>query len=327
VSNQLLRQSKKLNCEVFFASGTLRHSLTFLLMELNETTVFVTSLMHCDTCISRRPKDRIVATALCATPETRGLLYSVNPARAARAGVVLVTLASVALLLCGCHTPPATIVLRYRVRHMTIPREQLTNMNYLVQLPRGYEEDTNRYWPMVFYLHGIGESGNNPKKVLRFGPPRLVAQGKDLPCIVVSPQVPKGYFWFRESNMMVAILDEVMKTYRVDKRRVHVTGNSMGAFGAVVLAAREPERFASLVPVCGGVEYLDSLRLRAVPIWAFHGEKDPIVPAEESRRLVRLVNEIGGNARLTIYPDLGHNCWDRAYNDRALWDWILAQHK
>ncbi len=246
---------------------------------------------------------------------------------AARAGVLPVMLASVVLMVCGCQTPPATLLLRYRVRHMTIPREQLTNMNYLIQLPRGYEEDTNHYWPMVFYLHGIGESGNNLKKVLRFGPPQLVAQGKDLPCIVVSPQVPKGYFWFRESNMMLAILNEVTKNYRVDKHRVCITGNSMGAFGAIVLVAREPERFASLVPVCGGVDYLDSLRLRNVPIWAFHGEKDPIVPAEESRRLVRLVNEIGGKARLTIYPDLGHNCWDRAYNDPALWDWILAQKK
>jgi predicted peptidase len=180
---------------------------------------------------------------------------------------------------------------------------------------------------LVFYLHGIGESGDDLKKVLRFGPPHLVAQGKELPYIVVSPQAPKGYFWFRESNMMQAILDEVMKSYRVDKQRVCVTGNSMGAFGAVVLVAREPKRFASLVPICGGVDYVDSLRLRDVPIWAFHGEKDPIVPVEESRRLVRLVNEIGGNARLTIYPDLGHNCWDRAYNDPALWDWILAQKR
>jgi predicted peptidase len=180
---------------------------------------------------------------------------------------------------------------------------------------------------MVFYLHGIGESGNDLRKVLRFGPPRLVAQGKDLPCIVVSPQAPKDYFWFRESNMALAILDEVTKIYRVDKRRVHLTGNSMGAYGAIVLAAREPERFASLVPICGGVDYVDSLRLRDVPIWAFHGEKDHIIPVEESRRLVRLVNEIGGHARLTIYPDLGHHCWNRAYDDPALWDWILAQKK
>jgi predicted peptidase len=206
---------------------------------------------------------------------------------------------------------------------MTIPRELLTNMNYIVQLPCGYNEDTNRLWPLVFYLHGIGDS----KRVLRFGPPRLVAQGKDLPCIVVSPQVPEGYFAFRESNLTLAILDKVMRENRVDKRRVCVTGNSAGAFGAIVMAARQPERFASLVPICGGVDYVDSLRLRDVPIWAFHGEKDHIIPVEESRRLVRLVNEIGGHARLTIYPDLGHHCWNRAYDDPALWDWILAQKK
>ena len=152
-----------------------------------------------------------------------------------------------------------------------------------------------------------------------------MAEGRDLPCIVVSPQLPRDYFWFRESNLAFDILDAVIRDYRVDPRRVHVTGNSMGAYGAVLMAAREPKRFASLVAVCGGVDYVDSLRLRDVPVWAFHGAKDPIIPVDESRRLVRLVQELGGQAKLTIYPDLGHNCWDRAYGDPALWDWMLAQ--
>jgi predicted peptidase len=244
-----------------------------------------------------------------------------------RSSLLMVALVSVVFLACGCKTPLATIMTRQRVLAMTIPREHPPQIHYLVQLPQGYEEDTNRLWPMVFYLHGFGESGDDLKKVLRFGPPRLMAEGKDLPCIVVSPQLPKGFLWFRESNALLAILDEVAKSNRVDLRRVHVTGNSLGAFGAIVLAAQEPQRFASLVPICGGVDYLDSLRLRDVPVWAFHGEKDPIIPAQESRRLVSLVNQIGGTAKLTIYPDAGHNCWDRAYADPALWDWILAQKK
>jgi predicted peptidase len=214
-----------------------------------------------------------------------------------------------------------------RVHAMVIPREHPKQFQYLVQLPQDYAVQTNRLWPLVFYLHGIGEWGDNLNKVLRFGPPKLIASGKGLPCIVVSPQVPKGYFWFRESNAMLEILEEVLATYRVDKRRIHLTGNSMGAYGAILLAAREPERFASLVPVCGGVDFVDSLRLRDVPIWAFHGEDDPIIPVEESRRLVALVNGIGGKARLTTYPGVGHNCWDRAYDDPALWDWMLSQKK
>jgi len=242
-----------------------------------------------------------------------------------RIRILLVTFSSVVLLACGCRTPISTAIMRQRIRTITIPREHPAKVQYLVQLPRGYDEQTNRFWPMVFYLHGIGEWGDDLKKVLRFGPPRLMAQGTNLPCIVVSPQLPKGYFWFRESNSMLEILEEVTALYRVDKRRVHATGNSMGAFGAILVVAREPERFASLVPVCGGVDYLDSLRLRDVPIWAFHGEKDSIIPVEESRRLVELVNQIGGKARLTIYRDAGHNCWDRAYDDPALWDWMLAQ--
>jgi predicted peptidase len=240
---------------------------------------------------------------------------------------VLLSVWLVVLLLCGCHKHIATVIMEKRVHTMKVPRNHFTHLNYLVQLPRGYEEDTNRFWPMVFYLHGLGEGGYDVEKVLRFGPPKIVAKGKDLPCIVVSPQVPDGYFTFRESNTMLEILEEVTARYRVDKRRVHVTGNSMGAFGAVLLAAREPERFASLVPMCGGVDYVDALRLRDVPIWAFHGEKDPIIPVEESRRLVELVKQIGGKARLTVYPGVGHNCWDRAYDDPALWDWIFAQEK
>lgn len=244
-----------------------------------------------------------------------------------RIGILLVLLSSVVLLMCGCRTSVATVVMRHRVLTLVIPRDHPPQMHYLVQLPRGYEDDTNRFWPLVFYLHGIGESGDDVEKVLRFGPPKLMAQGQDLPCIVISPQLPKGDFWVRESDALLNILDEVNKLYRVDQRKVNVTGNSLGAFGAIILVAQEPERFASLVPVCGGVDYLDSLRLRDVPIWAFHGEKDPIIPVEESQRLVRLVNQIGGKARLTIYPDMGHNCWNRAYNDPTLWDWILAQKR
>src|SRR5947207_5925793 len=111
--------------------------------------------------------------------------------------------------MCSCGKPLATVIMRQRVRTMNVPREHPAKISYLIQLPPGYEEDTNRFWPMVFYLHGIGESGDDLTKVLRFGPPRLVAQGRNLPCIVVSPQVPKGYFWFRESNAMIEILEDV----------------------------------------------------------------------------------------------------------------------
>lgn len=246
-----------------------------------------------------------------------------------RSGRVLLMIGAAALMLmlCGCRKHIATIIMERKVRMLTIPREPLGKLQYSVILPRGYADETNRMWPMVLYLHGIGESGNNLEKVLRFGPPRLMTQGRELPCIVVSPQLPRDYFWFRESNAVLEVLEEVMSRYRIAPDRVHVTGNSMGAFGAILLAAREPQRFASLVPVCGGVDYVDSLRLRDVPVWAFHGEDDPIIPVEESVRLVRLVKNIGGTAKLTVYPGIGHNCWDKAYNEPGLWEWILAQRK
>ncbi len=227
----------------------------------------------------------------------------------------------------GCHKHIATIIMEHRVHTMQVPREHPTEMHYLEYLPRGYHEDTNRHWPLVIYLHGIGESGTDLEKVLRFGPPKIIAEGKDLPCIIISPQVPRGYFWFRESNWTLEILEKVMRERRVDRDRVHATGNSMGAFGAVLLVAREPQLFASCVSVCGGVDFMDSLRLRDVPLRAYHGAKDPIIPVEESRRMVEMVNRIGGQAELILYPDLGHNCWDRAYDDPNLWQWMLAQKK
>lgn len=227
----------------------------------------------------------------------------------------------------GCHKHIATVIMERRVLSMRIPREHPNEMHYVVQLPRGYHDETNRLWPLVFYLHGIGESGTDLDKVLRFGPPKVVAEGRDLPCIIVSPQVPRGYFWFRESNWTLEILEKAMRDYRVDRQRVHITGNSMGAYGALLMAAREPGLFASCVPVCGGIDYVDSIRLRDVPIWAFHGDADPIIPVEESKRLVELVKKVGGNARLTLYPGVGHNSWDRAYSDPELWAWMLAQKK
>jgi predicted peptidase len=241
--------------------------------------------------------------------------------------IIALFLSGIVLVGCTSSKPVATRIMEYKVHSMKIPRNHPDEIHYLVHLPDGYNEDTNKVWPMVFYLHGIGESGNNLNKVLRFGPPHLIKQGKKLPCILVSPQIPKNYFAFRESNTMLEILEEVTARYRVDKRRVHVTGNSMGAFGAILLAAREPERFASLTPMCGGVDFVDALRLRDVPIWAFHGEKDPIIPVDESRRLVNLVRKIGGTAQLTTYSDLGHNCWDRAYDNPELWKWIFEQKK
>jgi predicted peptidase len=227
----------------------------------------------------------------------------------------------------ACRKPIATMILEHRVRSMPIRTLPLTSVQYLLHLPSDYDALPDRRWPIVIYLHGLGQAGDDLDQVLRFGPPRLIGEGRQLPFIIVSPQMPAGYFWFRETNAVLQVLDEVSERYRVDPKRVHLTGNSMGAFGAIMLAAKAPERFASLVPICGGVSFLDSLRLRDIPIWAFHGADDPLIPVEESQRLVRLVNGLGGQAQLTVYPGVGHNAWDRAYDDPALWEWLALQSK
>jgi predicted peptidase len=122
-------------------------------------------------------------------------------------------------------------------------------------------------------------------------------------------------------------MDDAERAYAIDRRRVYLTGLSTGGYGVWKLGARHADRFAALVPVCpgGGTEF--AAQLTALPIWAFHLAFDPIVFSSGTRATVDRINKLGGHARATIYPGIGHNCWDRAYDDPALWKWLLAQSK
>ncbi|MFN3167269.1 MAG: prolyl oligopeptidase family serine peptidase [Phycisphaeraceae bacterium] len=200
-------------------------------------------------------------------------------------------------------------------------------LKYLIALPSDYEKDGDAV-PLILFLHGAGERGDDLKKVKSHGPPKMVAQGHDFGAIVVSPQCPAGSWWTDEIDMLVALLDKIEREYNVDKDRVYVTGLSMGGYGTFALAARQPDRFAAAVPICGGGMYFDALRLSRLPMWVFHGENDRVVPVEESTRMVETINARNGeNARLTTYPGVGHNSWDKAYGDEAMWKWLFDQKR
>ncbi len=181
--------------------------------------------------------------------------------------------------------------------------------------------------PLVMFLHGAGERGNNLDLVKIHGIPKLIEQGKEFPFIAVSPQCPKDSWWTLEHEALKALLDKIVETHNVDKRRIYMTGLSMGGYGSWYMGGLYPKTFAAIAPICGGGNLIVGRQLTSTPIWAFHGDKDEVVPLDESERMVKIVKKAGGKAKLTIYKGVDHNSWDRAYSNPKLYEWLLSHKK
>lgn len=198
-------------------------------------------------------------------------------------------------------------------------------LNYLLYLPPEYGK-SDKAWPLLLFLHGAGESGEDLEMVKKHGPPKIV-ESKDLPFIVVSPQsptFPRG--WNPEA--LSALLDEIESKYKVDKDRIYLTGLSMGGFGSWSLAAAHPERFAAVVPICGGGDPAMAKKIKDLPIWVFHGGKDRVVPLKRSEDMVNALKEAGAKkVKFTVYPDAGHDSWTETYNNPELYEWLLKQKR
>lgn len=197
-------------------------------------------------------------------------------------------------------------------------------LKYLQYLPKGYDAEPERKWPLLIFLHGAGERGDDLDAVKVHGPPKLAEAGKKFPFIVVAPQCPKDSWWSWQPVM--PLIEELEKTLRVDSNRIYLTGLSMGGYGTWNLATRYPEKFAAVAPICGGgVPYLTK-RIPKLPVWAFHGGKDAVVAVSESQRMIDALKKNGNeHAWLTIYPEATHDSWTEAYNTEALWQWLLDQ--
>lgn len=240
-------------------------------------------------------------------------------------------LLAAALLLAGCKS--------------TMPREGQTaqkfkkritrelSANYLLYLPAEYASGAKKRWPLMLFLHGAGERGTNLSLVAVHGPPKLVKQKRDFPFIIVSPQCPAGELWSNET--LLALLDDATRKYNVDTNRLYLTGLSMGGYGTWALGIAEPTKFAAIAPICGGGETIPILiagsrkkeQLKKLPVWAFHGAKDPVVKLEESERMVNALKRIGSeNVELTAYPEATHDSWTETYNNPKLYDWLLGQN-
>ena len=202
---------------------------------------------------------------------------------------------------------------------------KMVRLDYLAFLPEGYGEDTQKKWPLILFLHGMGERGDDLELLKLHGIAKVVEEQPDLPFVAISPQCPETSWWHVEVDALSALLDEVLGKYAVDENRVYLTGLSMGGFGAWQLGSTYPHRFAAVAPICGGGDASKVCALKDVPVWVFHGAQDPTVPLQRSEEMVDALKACGGNVRLTVYRDLEHDSWTRTYDDPALYKWFL-QH-
>jgi len=210
-----------------------------------------------------------------------------------------------------------------RQQPQTLDRVVKVTFKYLLYLPEDYEKQAS--WPLLLYLHGSGERGDDLQLVKKHGPPKLIEAGRKFPFLVVSPQCPKSKSW--EPFELTALLDDVNEHYKVDPDRIYATGISMGGFGTWSLAAYTPRRFAAIVPICGGGDPFTTRRLGHLPIWVFHGAKDPAVPLERSEKMVEALKKNGNDVQFTVYPEAGHDCWTETYDNPKLYEWLLLQRR
>lgn len=201
------------------------------------------------------------------------------------------------------------------------------NFGYVRYLPENYDE--NQKYPLVIFLHGAGERGDDLDVAVRHGYMKYVREnGREYPFICVAPQCPHGKYWGCYTESLLAFIDDICSTLPIDLDRVYLTGLSMGGTGTWMLAMADPERFAAIAPVCGSGIYWHGTVLAKMPIFMYHGDCDDIVPMYESANMLHSVNKHGNNnARLKVCYGVGHNAWDYAYTDDELLEWMLAQHR
>jgi pimeloyl-ACP methyl ester carboxylesterase len=195
---------------------------------------------------------------------------------------------------------------------------------YILYVPPHFHDNATTRWPIMVVLHGAGEVGTDLKLAAKNGPPFLIEQGQDFPAIVISPQSPV-FFW--DTPALAAFVDDMVVKYQADPNRVYITGLSMGGYGTWALATAYPDRYAAIVPVCGGGDPRLAYKLRDLPVWAFHGALDPTVPIARSQEMIDGIVAAGGHPIFTIYPTAGHDAWTATYANAAMYDWMFRQAK
>jgi predicted peptidase len=224
-----------------------------------------------------------------------------------------------------------------------------SSIRYLIYFPEDYGKDPSQKWPLLLFLHGSGEAGNDLDLVKKVGLPANLTVQKDFPFIVIAPQLaaPSSTYdsapidrqtyvstwgWGNQIDALDELLTRVIPAYAIDPTRVYLTGLSLGGYGAWWYAMRYPHRFAAVVPVAGGymadsdMVPLNICDLKDLPIWAFHGSSDTSVPPRQSQVLVDALKACGSSVRFTMIRGGGHAAsWEYAYSSDELWQWMLSQ--
>ncbi len=220
-----------------------------------------------------------------------------------------------------------------------------------VFVPAGVASGDEENPPVILFLHGNGQTGTDGLRQTEIGLPAVLRERSDFPALVVMPQTPRGAWWGTPEieRMALAALDSATAEFGGDPERTYLTGLSLGGYGTWALAYRHPERFAALVPVCGGITtrrtripvpdwhpsathpedpWAEMARVVAgIPAWVFHGANDRRVPADESRRMVAALETAGARPRYTEYPGVGHDSWVPAYREEGLYEWLFRQRR
>jgi predicted peptidase len=218
---------------------------------------------------------------------------------------------------------------------------------YQVFVPRDWSKQ--RKWPVILFLHGAGERGDDGIIQTEVGVGRAIRRYIDrFPAIVVMPQCRKDQWWTQDAMQEQALkaFEQSVKEFNGDPERFYLTGISMGGYGTWSIASKHPDKFAALAPICGGIRppaavaipgaasiadadpYTEAARkISKIPVWIFHGGADPIVPPDESRKMNEALKALGGDVKYTEYENVTHNSWDKAYSEPELMKWMLNQKK
>jgi len=221
---------------------------------------------------------------------------------------------------------------------------------YRVLLPENY--DASKKYPLIYFLHGAGERGNDNEAQLTHGAKLFLREDvrKNFPAIVVFPQCPRESYWsnvkierdssgkrvflFAESGnathameLAQALLKDLMRKYPIDKKQVYVGGLSMGGMGTFEIVRRNPKLFAAAFPICGGANPATAAKLKHVSWWVFHGAKDDVVPQSCSDVMVEALKKVNASVKYTVYPEANHNSWDPAFAEPELLSWLFSNKK
>jgi predicted peptidase len=246
-----------------------------------------------------------------------------------KSGPIAVLLAATALLA-GCGADPSGKVNQIAPRDTGfITRSVEVNgktRKYTVFLPFTYEP--SKLYPTIVFLHGLGECGSDGHHCLTEGfAPYIAHHPEAFPFITIFPQSTGDWTGMDRAQMVAAEIDDAEANYSIDKDRIILTGYSTGGYGTWRIGAQYADRFAALVPMAGYPDSDDVPTLAHLPIWIFHNGGDPFVFASFSSEMYDKLKKAGADVQYTEYGDFGHDCWDRAYNDPKLWDWMLQQRR